>query len=349
MSQNNRFKGLAPNSEPKPIHENELNEKRLNGVFYTITNPFKLDIFYKWLDLIPTEDKELILEPFAGANNIVAMIHELGVESKWECYDINPPTYNNFLDYPVHQRDTLLDYPKGFGVAITNPPYLAKNSATRRGLPFPPCKYDDLYKHCLDVMLTQTPYVAAIIPESFLTQELFQNRLFAIVSLTCKMFDDTECPVCLALFIPEHSNDFVIYRQNRLIGNYSELKRCIKTSSFTQIKWKFNDKTGSVGLYAIDNQLEPSIHFCIGDEINPEDVKSTSRSITRISGLPDNIDLEKFIDKCNELLLTYRTTTKDVFLTSFKGLRKDNQYRRRIDFKTAKNILNQAMECFLAE
>ena len=34
---------------------------------------------------------------------------------------------------------------------------------------------------------------------------------------------------------------------------------------------------------------------------------------------------------------------------SKKQKNNDNQYRRRIDFKTAKNILNQAMEFFLAK
>lgn len=331
------------------LQENELDKKRLNGVFYTTTNPFKLDIFYKWFELIPDEAKQTILEPFAGANNIVSMIHELGIDAQWVCYDIHPPTYNHFEEFPVQERDTLLDYPKGYQVAITNPPYLAKNSATRRGLPFPTTPYDDLYKHCLDVMLNNTDYVAAIIPESFLTQELFHHRLFAIVSLTCKMFDDTECPVCLALFIPEHSNDFLIYRQNRSIGKYTKLKKAIQISSFDAIKWRFNDPTGSIGLYAVDNQFGPSIRFCLGDEIDPKDVKSTSRSITRISGLSEAMDIQAFIDKCNELLVEYRTSTKDVFLTSFKGLRKDNQYRRRIDFKTAKNILNKAMEHFITE
>lgn len=323
---------------------NAFDNKRLHGVFYTTTNPFKVDIFYKWFKLIPEDAKHCLLEPFAGANNIVSMLYEIGFEYNWRCFDIAPPEHNNFSEFLVEQRDTLTDYPEGYNVAITNPPYLAKNSATRRGLSFPNTNHDDLYKYSLEVMLSNTDYVAAIIPESFLTQELFHERLYAVVSLTCKMFDDTECPVCLALFIPEHSNDFKIYRQDRLIGNYQALKDKIQISSYNKVNWKFNDKDGNIGLYAVDNQSEASIKFCLGTEIPQEDVKPTSRSITRISGLSDSVDLELFIKKCNEFLKEYRESTKDVFLTSFKGLRKDMQYRRRLDFKTAKNILNKVME-----
>ena len=46
----------------------------------------------------------------------------------------------------------------------------------------------------------------------------------------------------------------------------------------------------------------------------------------------------------NELLATYREKTQDVFMTSFKGLRADGKYRRRLDFKTARAILAKAYE-----
>ena len=325
----------------------ELEEKRLNGVFYTISNPFKTEGFYRWFELIDDKENSVFVEPFAGANNIVSMINEINSNIKWECYDINPSEYNSFDDFVVIKRDTLNNFPKKYRVAITNPPYLAKNSATRRGLSFPETAYDDLYKLSLDVMLQNVDYVAAIIPESFLTQNLFHDRLHTVISLTCKMFEDTECPVCLALFVPEKTTDFRIYRQDKFVGNYLELKNDISLSEYTGVNWKFNDAYGTVGLYAIDNQIQESIRFCIGDDISSDTVKYTSRSVTRISGLPKEIDVKSFIDKCNEILADYRSHTEDVFLTSFKGLRKDNKYRRRLDFKTAKNILNKAMEFYI--
>lgn len=50
---------------------------------------------------------------------------------------------------------------------------------------------------------------------------------------------------------------------------------------------------------------------------------------------------EYFIKKINENLLEYREKTNDCFLTSFKCLRKDLRYRRRLDYKTARNLLNK--------
>jgi hypothetical protein len=65
--------------------------------------------------------------------------------------------------------------------------------------------------------------------------------------------------------------------------------------------------------------------------------------LTRIS-IDTEIDTVGIINKANEILKDYRHNTQDVFLTSFKGLRRDGKYRRRIDFKTIRSILNKAVE-----
>lgn len=335
------------NIEEKSSIDSLIKNKRLLGQFFTITNPFSSNIFFKWMNLIPDCANQVILEPFAGSNNIVSMIQSLKFNNKWECFDIEPPEINKVEDFPITKRDTIKDFPNGFTVGITNPPYLAKNSATRRKLYYPETEYDDLYKLCLDIMLKNLDYVAAIIPESFITSNLFHNRIYAIVSLTCKMFDDTDCPVCLALFIPESQketlnlkNNFRIYSQDRYLGTYKKLQTFAFKKIDTNINWDFNNKAGNIGVICIDSPKEASIKFVIGNTIDPKDIKSTSRSKTRISGLPDSIDIKIFIDKCNEQLEEYRRNTYDVFLTSFKGLRQDNKYRRRLDFTTIKDIMN---------
>lgn len=325
--------------------------KKLLGQFFTITNPFNIDIFFKWMKLIPEEKKSCIIEPFAGANNIVKMIQDLGFTNEWACFDIKPNEINVVEDFNIIQQDTLKDFPQKYYTGITNPPYLAKNSATRAQMEFPNTKYDDLYKVSLDVMLENLEYVAAIIPESFITANLFHNRLFAFVSLTCKMFEDTECPVCLALFIPEQqkeeidfdNDDFYIYRQNKKIGKYKELEKKKPTSSL-DISWTFNDKQGNIGIRCIDGTISPSIEFIKGEEISENKIKVSSRSLTRVSGLPNDIDLSHFLEECNKILSRYREDTEDTFLTSFKGLRKDNKYRKRLDFASAKVIMNSAIE-----
>lgn len=323
--------------------------KRLRGQFFTTTNPFNLDPFHKWFKSIPCFNEAILLEPFAGANNIVGMIMDLGYKNSWSCYDIEPVNSDdNATGIPVAQRDTLSDYPQGFHIAITNPPYLAKNSATRRGMPFPDTKHDDLYKLSLEVMLAETPYVAAIIPESFITQGMFHSRLHAVISLTCKMFEDTEVPVCLALFVPESEKEdrlnFSVYSENRLIGTYSSLISHLTRFEGKGIPWKFNDSKGQIGLYAIDSQKCASIRFLEGERVPEADVKESSRSVTRISAdLPPEI-VSKVIKEANTILSTRREATKDTFMTAFKGLRQDGRYRRRLDFAQAREILNLAAQ-----
>lgn len=325
--------------------------KKLLGQFFTITNPFNIDVFYKWMKLIPEEKKQTLLEPFAGANNIVKMIESLGFSNNWSCFDIQPNENNVVPEYYIVKQDTIKNFPSGYYVGITNPPYLAKNSATRTGIWFPNTYFDDLYKVSLDVMLQNLEYVAAIIPESFINADLFHDRVYAFVSLTCKMFEDTECPVCLALFIPTEQKkelklsekDFYVFRQDKKLGKYQNLGSK-KPKSTIQVDWKFNDPEGNIGIKCIDGTIAPSIEFINGEMISKDKIKVSSRSITRVSGLPDDIEIHTFLKKCNEILVKYREDTEDIFLTSFKGLRKDNKYRRRLDFANAKTIMNSVVE-----
>ncbi len=331
-----------------------MTNKKMHGQFYTMANPFNNDLFYKWVDTIDDFKNKELLEPFAGSNNIVKMIADLGYKNKWACYDIEPGTINNFPDFIVNKRNTLSEYPLNYTVAITNPPYLARNSATRSGLPFPETDYDDLYKYALEIMLKNTQYVAAIIPESFITQGIFHNRLFGVVSLTCRMFEDTDCPVCLSLFIPGKikpnlrldNDDFFFYKENVFHGKFLDIQaKKIKAKSLNN--WKFNAPDGEIGLFAIDNTMSESIRFVLGDEINPDKIKVSSRGVTRIKGLPEDVNINIFIKEANKEIDNFRENTNDLFLTAFRGLRKDGYYRRRLDFTLAREILSYTLEKYI--
>lgn len=328
------------------------NNKKLKGQFYTTVNPFHNQLFLKWFNEIEDIKTKTILEPFAGSNNIVKMIQEF-YNNKWKCFDIEPNNYlNNAPEYNIQKNDSLKNFPLGFDIAITNPPYLAKNSATRDGLPFPDTQFDDLYKYSLSIMLDNVRYLAAIIPESFITQGLFHERLYGIATLNCRMFDDTECPVCLALFVPEIDkinllikNDFYYYKGNINLGLFSEMeaKKRIYEDAQTSINWKFNNPDGEIGLYAIDSTSNQSIRFVDGNDIPENKIKISSRGITRISGIPKNLDSKDLIKEANSVLMEFRYNTQDIFMTSFRGLRKDGDYRRRLDFSLAKIILNYSV------
>ena len=305
--------------------------KRENGVYYTAGDPFESPAFTGWAKKARLPESQ-ILEPFAGANSLIDRLEVLKLCKKWKSFDIAP------VGKGVEYRDTLCDFPQGFDVCVTNPPWLAKNSATRRGLAFPDTRYDDLYKVALERCLANCQWIAALVPESFIRAGLFHERLGHFVSLTGKMFNDTENPVGLALFEPNPVKDVVVWRDEKKIGTLRELEKNLPKSN-NKIPMRFNAPEGNVGLIAIDNTKEASIRFCHPAELKDYKVRETCRSITRIE-----VSSKICIDSFNHCLKDFRDKTQDVLLTSFKGLRKDKKYRRRLDWDTAKKIINYVSE-----
>jgi hypothetical protein len=110
------------------------------------------------------------------------------------------------------------------------------------------------------------------------------------------------------------------------------------------IPWRFNDPAGEIGLKAIDNTRSASIEFVEGNVIPGRKVMVSSRSLTRIKA-PDGMghrQILQVIRSANQILTNYRKQTHDVLMTTFKGLREDGDYRRRLDFTQARKILNLA-------
>ncbi len=307
--------------------------KRELGQYFTTYNPFQNSGFLNWAyecDL----SKTTILEPFAGSNNLINMLQDMDLCTDFKSFDIEPK--NKF----VKRRDTLKNFPKGFKVCITNPPYLAQNSAKRRNLEFPNIIYDDLYKYSLEKCLENCDYVGAIIPASFFNANIFRERLSHYILLNSKMFNDTEHPVCLALF-KKYSEDVDLYNDNKYLGKLSDLKKKLPKSNIN-MDIRFNVPNGNLGLIAIDNTIEPSIKFVNGEEISPDRIRVSSRSITRIM-IPTKYKINSIIEKLNYNLNIFRKETYDLFLTPFKGLRKDNYYRRRLDYKLAKKLIEETL------
>jgi hypothetical protein len=311
------------------MFENTLYNKRIQGQYFTQYNPFENDGFLEWAEQCNLKN-QTILEPFAGANNLIEMLKNMGFCNDFVSFDIEPQNNN------VKHRNTLTDFPRNYNVCITNPPYLAQNSAKRRGLSYAQTKHDDLYKYALELCLKNCENVAAIIPASFLNANIFRNRLSYYILLNTKMFDDTDCPVCLALF-NKRADDVKIYDEH-YIGLLSELEKKIPEGK--NIEMKFNSPTGNLGLIAIDNTKEPSIKFIEGEKIQASKISVSSRSITRIQ---INRSLTTIIDKLNDRLKEFRQETYDIFLTPFKGLRKDNKYRRRLDYALARKLISEVV------
>ncbi len=184
-----------------------------------------------------------------------------------------------------------------------------------------------------------------LLPASFLTSGLFHDRLDSLILINSLLFASTDNPTCLALFKKSISKDIKIYENNTFLGIYSELKRALENLEKTngEVLVKFNVSEGSIGIRNIDNSLRESIVFCLGKELAKYNIKPSSRLITR-AWVPLDFSITKdAIEKFNVILSEFRDSTKDIFLTPFKGLRKDGRYRRRLDYNLARMIINAGL------
>ena len=315
---------------PPSVHSACTDEKRQNGQFFTSGNPFKHPAFTDWAKRCGLPETKVI-EPFAGANGLIDHLEQMSLCDESRSYDIAPAHER------VSRRDTLLDFPGGFSVCVTNPPWLARNSATYRGIDFPDCKYDDLYKFALEKCLDNCEWVAALIPESFVRSGLFQERLCDFVSLTSNLFADTAHPVGLALFEPSQVDDVSVWCGRKLIGTLENMEALRPQVVPDGPRVKFNIPDGNVGLIALDNTEEASIRFCEVSELSDYEVKRSGRHITKLQVAGD-----VKISTWNSFISTFRERTSDVLMTCYKGLRKDGKYRRRLDWNLARGIIHNA-------
>jgi hypothetical protein len=308
--------------------------KRTNGVYYTeVENPFKLKPFHDWAKKIKLDTLE-ILEPFAGENHIIEMLKEIKQCNSFKSYDINPASPN------VKKRDVMKDFPEKFKVCITNPPWLMRYSASRHGVEFPDIKYDNIYKHCLELAMKNCDNVGFIIPGTYLRTGLFKDRLDTIIFINSKLFMGTENPVCLALFTKDKVKETKVYHNDEFLGTLEKLKSYLppKINRKEGMKIIFNSDNGNLGLICIDNAREESTRFCKANEIKRK-MKISDRLLTKIE--TDIKDTDEAITILNKELHRVREQTHDVFLAPFKGLRKDGEYRRRLDYEFVRNLINK--------
>ena len=289
--------------------------KQLLGQFYTTSDPFLgSDAFTLWNKQRPQGVK--VLEPFAGAGLLYSYLDE-----NWVGYDIDPK-----LDSIIEQ-DTIKQFPTGFEVCITNPPYLAKTTISREKLNVS-IKYQDLYLDCLELMLDNCDYVAAIVPSTFYNTNLFHNRLIAWDKLDREIFSDTDVPVGVAYFAPKSE-------QTKLYVNGKEITEDSPTTVSSQIS--FNVAHGNYVLCAIDSTKGRSIH--IHEDVENFDrkkyLKHTSRNYSLFYS-PNKLDIHKL----NSFIEVWRTKTNDFYLTSFKSTMNDGTYRKRMNFNILKWIIS---------
>ena len=150
-----------------------------------------------------------------------------------------------------------------------------------------------------------------------------------------------ETTLILAMFSLKDSKDVSVHNGGKLVGKLSDLERHLPRSENNNTRVQFNIPNGRLGLVAIDNTRQASIRFCRGSELEGYPIGQTSRMITRISGNFGR-SIGDFVENLNERLEKFREETSDVFLTPFKGLRRDGKYRRRLDYALAREFIRGA-------
>ena len=151
------------------------------------------------------------------------------------------------------------------------------------------------------------------------------------------IFNDTENPVCQALFKKQASSRISIYYDNECCGDLQDLEDKLPKPTQNR-RVRFNDPQGELGFISFDNIQEPSIRFCEASEVVNYQIKVSSRFITRMGGEFGNIPI--LVNTLNQQIEAFRSETNDFFLTPFKGIRKDGHYRRRMRFALARRVLN---------
>ena len=173
-------------------------------------------------------------------------------------------------------------------------------------------------------------------PESFIRQDLFHDRLTDFISIKKRLFTETLHPVGLALFTPEPPSPIHLWSDDSYLGDLASLHhRYLPNCHHSAADIQFNHPDGNLGLIAFDNIRTASIRFCNTDEIAHYPIKHSSRFITRI-----RTRFEVSVDDCNRFLDRFRRDTSDIFLSGYRGLRADGHYRRRMDYALARKIIS---------
>jgi len=319
-------------------------KKTALGQFFTIGQTW---LRQHVLEFIINSGKTIIYDPYAGGGDLLKTMKEKGFE-KSKGLDIDQS-----LLWEVN--DSLVNIPQiEDAIIVTNPPYLAKQSASRKGINhneyFSNSHYDDLYLIALDKMLDAQDYVVAIIPESFVNSTFKRkDRLVSITILEENPFLDTENPVCVVCF-DNHSKPYSvikIYKEDEFIFNYQKLidfnRKPSKTISIT-----FNTLSGWLALRAVDSTSNKKlIEFGYPDAFDYDwenNIKISSRHMTIIQVNVPKSDRDAFIEQLNNNIKQLRELSKDVIFTPFMGNRKDGIRRRRLDFKMARRIIEDVFE-----
>lgn len=320
-----------------------VKDKKKLGQYFT-----KKDLWLKpqIVSFIRDSKCTIAYDPFAGNGDLLKISEEFGIietkgldidkHLKWEI--------NDSLKNIPHVDDAII---------ITNPPYLTKYSASRKHINID-CNYfknhTDLYQLAIDKMLEAQDYVVAIVPETYINSKSFEknlSRVYSVTILTENPFDDTENPVCVVCFdnVIKIPPEVKVYADSEYLNDYSYFRE-LRLTPKNDYSIRFNVQNGKLALRAVDlTTNDKKIKFYEKEELNYDlsKIGNSSRLVTIIDLDCSDIDIKELVLECNRLLEDYRRKTKDVVLSPFKGNTKEGKRRRRLDYRTARCIIEMAI------
>ena len=319
-------------------------DKITKGQFFT-----KASLWLKpqIIDFIRNSKCTIAYDPFAGNGDLLRCSNLYGI-SQIKGLDIDPTlgwNINDGLENIPHINNAII---------ITNPPYLSNYSASRKNVLndvkryFSNSCYDDLYLIALTKMLEAQDFVVAIIPETFINSSFKQkNRLHSVTILEENPFEDTDTPVCVACFDGKNKDisKVLVYKNSSIAPNLGQLES-LRIMPTKKIKITFNVLNAWLGLRAVDS-TDPHnmIKFDFKENFNydwSKGIKISSRLLSVIDIDIPQPKKKEFVDLCNHILLDLRSSSQDIILSPFKGNMKNGTRRRRLDFCTARAIMEKA-------
>lgn len=323
----------------------ENKHKKKLGQYFT-----KKDLWLKphITEFIRQSKCTIAYDPFAGNGDLLKVSAEYGINNTIGL-DIDPN-----LNWQLNDSLTKIPHVDN-AIIITNPPYLTKYSASRKHINTKKMnkyfsKHTDLYQLAIDKMLEAEDFVVAIVPETYINSKFFNehlSRVYSVTILTENPFDDTENPVCVVCFDNTEKNppQIKVYADNEYLNDYSYFKE-LKLTPKNNYSIRFNVKNGKLALRAVDlTSNDKKIQFYETKDLNYnlDKIGNSSRLVTIIDLDCSGIKLEDLVKECNRLLEDYRNRTKDITLSPFKGNTKEGKRRRRLDYKTARCIIEMAI------
>lgn len=345
---NQRFRGQMLISKERQQYVEIDANKVARGAFYTTGNSWLVKPVHDFILRSFESGLSICLDPFAGGGDLLNVCRDT-FNCKIFGFDVDETGM-----WPVNDSLIKIPYIKE-ALIVTNPPYLAKYSAARKGVLvesskyFNSSKWEDLYLLALDRCLEHYKRVVAIVPETFIGSLYPKQHVQSISVLQSNPFQDTHAPVCVVCMDRDLKNGdeyAKVYVDDLYITTIGDITR-IKNADAPPIAMRFNEVSGKVALKAVDGgDPDDKIRFLRADEFDYslDKIKVSSRLMTIID-IPSLNDfvLDSLIAKANLELNRIRNESKDLIFSPFKGNNKAGVRRRRLDYKTARKILARAL------